>query len=254
MRKHLLHLLLPLFMLLSQQGAVWHGIGHLSGPHGGAPSGQTVATAHGAPDDGKTYADADDLSTEQLSETLTMAGLEVEELQPVAPAFTQIVVGEIKEAAQHPNADRLRVCQVDVGQGSLLNIVCGAPNARVGIRVPCALVGAELPHGPQVFFVNVGQHLQAAEVGDFEQIFVRVDHIADVEILFDDHAVDCSFDFDFGPLALEPRREGVEYRVDHEREIAELSLRWDAIAETHAEADEPGRRATLAALRDALLQ
>ncbi|MBO9689144.1 DUF2946 family protein [Roseateles chitosanitabidus] len=68
MRKHLLHLLLPLFMLLSQQGAVWHGIGHLSGPHGGAPSGQTVATAHGAPDDGKTYADADDLSTEQLCE------------------------------------------------------------------------------------------------------------------------------------------------------------------------------------------
>ena len=62
-------------------------------------------------------------------------------------AFTNIVVGEIKEAVQHPNADRLRVCQVDVGQGSLLNIVCGAPNARVGIKVPCALAGAELPPG-----------------------------------------------------------------------------------------------------------
>ena len=88
-----------------------------------------------------------DLTTQQLADTLTMAGLEVEELQPVAPPFTKIVVGEIKEAVQHPNADRLRVCQVDVGQGSLLNIVCGAPNARVGIRVPCALVGAELPPG-----------------------------------------------------------------------------------------------------------
>jgi phenylalanyl-tRNA synthetase beta chain len=87
------------------------------------------------------------LSTQQLADTLTMAGLEVEELRPVAPPFTQVVVGEIKEAVQHPNADRLRVCQVDVGQGSLLNIVCGAPNARAGIKVPCAMVGAELPPG-----------------------------------------------------------------------------------------------------------
>ncbi len=87
------------------------------------------------------------LDTQQLADTLTMAGLEVEEVKPVAPPFTNIVVGQIKEAVQHPNADRLRVCQVDVGQGALLNIVCGAPNARVGIKVPCALVGAELPPG-----------------------------------------------------------------------------------------------------------
>ncbi|MDQ3060550.1 MAG: phenylalanine--tRNA ligase subunit beta [Pseudomonadota bacterium] len=87
------------------------------------------------------------LTTQQLADTLTMAGLEVEELKPVAPPFTKIVVGEIKEAVQHPNADRLRVCQVDVGQAELLNIVCGAPNARVGIKIPCALVGAELPPG-----------------------------------------------------------------------------------------------------------
>jgi len=87
------------------------------------------------------------LSTAQLAETLTMAGLEVEELKPVAPPFRNIVVGEIKEAVQHPNADRLRVCKVDVGQPELLTIVCGAPNARAGIKVPCALVGAELPPG-----------------------------------------------------------------------------------------------------------
>ena len=85
------------------------------------------------------------LSTQQLADTLTMAGLEVEALQPVAPPFTRIVVGEIKEAVQHPNADRLRVCQVDVGQGKLLSIVCGAPNAAAGLVVPCALVGARLP-------------------------------------------------------------------------------------------------------------
>ncbi|MBS0468207.1 MAG: phenylalanine--tRNA ligase subunit beta [Proteobacteria bacterium] len=99
------------------------------------------------------------LSTQELADTLTMAGLEVEELAPVAPPFTKIVVGEIKEAQQHPDADRLRVCQVDVGQGALLNIVCGAPNARVGIKVPCAMVGAELPPGEdgKPFLIKVGK-------------------------------------------------------------------------------------------------
>ena len=87
------------------------------------------------------------IGSEELAETLTMGGFEVEERRPAAPPFIKIVVGEIKEAVQHPNADRLRVCQVDAGQGALLNIVCGAPNARPGIKVPCALVGAELPPG-----------------------------------------------------------------------------------------------------------
>jgi tRNA-binding EMAP/Myf-like protein len=95
----------------------------------------------------------------QLADTLTMAGLEVEELKPCGATFTGIVVGEIKEAVQHPDADRLRVCQVDAGQGALLNIVCGAPNARVGIKVPCALVGAELPPGEdgKPFLIKVGK-------------------------------------------------------------------------------------------------
>jgi phenylalanyl-tRNA synthetase beta chain len=99
------------------------------------------------------------LSTQQLADTLTMAGLEVEELQPVAPPFGGVVVGEIKAVAQHPNADRLRVCQVDVGAPALLHIVCGAPNARVGIRVPCATVGAELPPGAdgKPFLIKLGQ-------------------------------------------------------------------------------------------------
>ncbi len=99
------------------------------------------------------------LTTQQLADTLTMGGLEVEELRPVAPPFSRIVVGEIKEAVQHPGADRLRVCTVDAGQGALLNIVCGAPNARAGIKVPCALVGAELPPGDdgQPFHIKLGQ-------------------------------------------------------------------------------------------------
>ena len=99
------------------------------------------------------------ISTAQLAETLTMAGLEVEDLDPVAPPFTGIVVGEIKEAVQHPNADRLRVCKVDVGQAEWLDIVCGAPNARVGIRIPCAMVGAQLPPGEdgKPFIIKIGK-------------------------------------------------------------------------------------------------
>lgn len=100
-----------------------------------------------------------DLTSEQLADVLTMGGLEVEEMRTAAPDFSGIVVGEIKEAVQHPDADRLRVCQVDVGQGDLLNIVCGAPNARVGIRVPVATVGAVLPPGEdgKPFKIKVGK-------------------------------------------------------------------------------------------------
>ena len=63
------------------------------------------------------------INTQQLADTLTMAGLEVEEMHPVAPPFSHVVVGEIKSAEQHPNADRLRVCQVDVGAAQALQIV-----------------------------------------------------------------------------------------------------------------------------------
>lgn len=99
------------------------------------------------------------LTSQQLADTLTMAGLEVEELRPFAPAFTGVVVGQILSAEQHPNADRLRVCQVDVGQGAPLNIVCGAPNARAGIRIPCATVGALLPPGEdgKPFAIKLGK-------------------------------------------------------------------------------------------------
>jgi len=102
------------------------------------------------------------LSTAELAECLTMAGLEVEEVQPVAPPFSKIVVAEIVAAEQHPNADRLRVCQVDAGPYSKdgpLQIVCGAHNARVGIKVPLALVGAQLPPGGdgKPFEIKVGQ-------------------------------------------------------------------------------------------------
>ena len=85
------------------------------------------------------------LNTTELADLLTMAGMEVEELRSAAPPFNGVVVGLVLAVERHPDADRLNVCQVDVGAAAPLNIVCGAPNVRVGIKVPCATVGAELP-------------------------------------------------------------------------------------------------------------
>ncbi|MBL8447752.1 MAG: phenylalanine--tRNA ligase subunit beta [Zoogloeaceae bacterium] len=86
-----------------------------------------------------------DLTSDELGHLLTMAGLEVEEQVAAAPPFEKVVVGRILTAEPHPNADKLRICRVDVGQAEPLQIVCGAPNASVGLLVPCALVGARLP-------------------------------------------------------------------------------------------------------------
>jgi phenylalanyl-tRNA synthetase beta chain len=86
-----------------------------------------------------------DMPVDKLARALTMGGLEVEEVAPVAAAFSGIVVGHVKSVAPHPNADKLRVTQIDAGTGTLLNIVCGAPNVAEGQKVPCALVGAKLP-------------------------------------------------------------------------------------------------------------
>ncbi|HRH15122.1 MAG TPA: phenylalanine--tRNA ligase subunit beta [Azonexus sp.] len=85
------------------------------------------------------------LSSEELAHLLTMAGLEVEELDPVAPRFDDVVVAQVLEVTRHPDADRLNVCRVDTGRGEPATIVCGAPNVAIGQRVPCALPGAQLP-------------------------------------------------------------------------------------------------------------
>jgi phenylalanyl-tRNA synthetase beta chain len=85
------------------------------------------------------------LDTHQLAHALTMAGLEVEALTPAAPPFANVVVAKILSAEKHPDADRLRVCQVDVGEAAPVTIVCGAPNAAAGLKVPCARPGAKLP-------------------------------------------------------------------------------------------------------------
>ena len=100
------------------------------------------------------------ISSDALADVLTMAGMEVEESKPAAPPFSGVVVGHVLSVERHPNADRLNVCRVDAGTGATLNIVCGAPNVRAGVKVPCALVGASLPpaeEGGKPFAIKLGQ-------------------------------------------------------------------------------------------------
>ncbi len=85
------------------------------------------------------------LTTDELAEAMTMAGLEVEEVQSIAPEFTGVVVGHVLECVDHENSDHLHVCKVDAGTGEILQIVCGAPNVKTGVKVPCATIGAVLP-------------------------------------------------------------------------------------------------------------
>ena len=85
------------------------------------------------------------VSTDDLVEQLTMAGLEVDSVEPAAPAFTGLVVGEVLAVEAHPDADKLKVCSVSNGDDTPLQVVCGAPNVHVGMKAPLALVGARMP-------------------------------------------------------------------------------------------------------------
>ena len=84
-------------------------------------------------------------SSDELAHALTMAGIEVENIQSVASSFDKVVVAEVIAVEKHPTADRLKVCNVKIGNEDQLQIVCGAPNVSIGVKVPCALVGANLP-------------------------------------------------------------------------------------------------------------
>ncbi len=90
------------------------------------------------------------LDARQIGHLLTMSGLELDALTPAAPPFSNVVVARIAEIAPHPDAAKLRVCQVEDGSGARLQVVCGAPNARAGLVTALARVGAELPNGVQI--------------------------------------------------------------------------------------------------------
>lgn len=111
------------------------------------------------------------LDSEALAETITLAGLEVDDVQRAGPPLPGVVVAEIVGIAPHPDADRLRVCQVACGEPEPLQIVCGAPNAALGLKVPLAMVGAELPAGMKIKpaklrgVASSGMLCSAAELG-----------------------------------------------------------------------------------------
>ncbi|MCX4186495.1 phenylalanine--tRNA ligase subunit beta [Methylophaga sp. OBS4] len=86
-----------------------------------------------------------ELDTTALVEKLTQAGLEVDAVEPVAGEFSGVLVGQVKSVVPHPDADKLRLCQVDVAADELLDIVCGAANVREGLKIPVAVIGAVLP-------------------------------------------------------------------------------------------------------------
>src|SRR6266516_1724167 len=81
----------------------------------------------------------------ELGARLTLAGFELDALELAAPPFSAVVVAEILSAERHPQADKLQVCQVSVGSGAPVQIVCGAANARAGLKSALAVVGAKLP-------------------------------------------------------------------------------------------------------------
>ena len=91
-----------------------------------------------------------DVGDSELSEKLTMAGLEVDRIAPVAPAFEGLVVGHVVNCDKHPNADKLRLCEIDIGDGSNLQIICGAPNVKKDLKVVVAMVGSVLPSGLKI--------------------------------------------------------------------------------------------------------
>lgn len=91
-----------------------------------------------------------DVAPHLLSEKLSLAGFEVEEVIEKRLDYPKVVVGKVTKVEKHPNADKLTVCQVETGTGNLLNIICGAPNVAAGQIVPVALVGADLPNGLRI--------------------------------------------------------------------------------------------------------
>lgn len=90
------------------------------------------------------------LDEQQLAALLTMAGLEVDSLNPVAGLFSQVIVAQVESTSPHPQADRLTLCEVNTGSEKRLKIVCGAANVRSGLKVALAQVGANLPSGLQI--------------------------------------------------------------------------------------------------------
>lgn len=136
-----------------------------------------------------------EITTEELSDQLTMAGLEVDSVEPAAAEFSGVVIGEVISKGSHPDADKLSVCTVDVGEDETLQIVCGAQNVAADMRVPVAVVGAVLPGGFEIKKANLrgaksmGMICSAAELGleDASEGIMPLPHDAPIGADFRDY-------------------------------------------------------------------
>ncbi|MFT5677401.1 MAG: phenylalanyl-tRNA synthetase beta chain, partial [Paraglaciecola sp.] len=125
------------------------------------------------------------ITTEQLSDQLSMAGLEVDAVEPVAAEFSGVVVGEVVECGQHPNADKLQVTKINVGEDELLDIVCGAPNCRQGIKVAVAKVGAVLPGDFKIKKAKLRGEPSFGMLCSFSELGLSDDHDGILELPLD---------------------------------------------------------------------
>ena len=125
------------------------------------------------------------ISSEALSDQITMAGLEVDGVDPVSGAFNGVVVGEVVECGQHPNADKLRVTKVNVGGDRLLDIVCGAPNCRQGLKVAVATVGAVLPGDFKIKAAKLRGEPSEGMLCSFSELGISEDHDGIIELPLD---------------------------------------------------------------------
>jgi phenylalanyl-tRNA synthetase beta chain len=123
-----------------------------------------------------------EISSEMLANQLTMAGLEVEDVEKVAGDFTGVVVGKVVECMQHPNADKLRVTKVDIGKAELLDIVCGAPNCRQGLTVACATVGAVLPDDFKIKAAKLRGEPSEGMLCSYSELGISDDHNGIIEL------------------------------------------------------------------------
>jgi phenylalanyl-tRNA synthetase beta chain len=122
------------------------------------------------------------ISTDELSEQLSMAGLEVDDVAAVAEEFTGVVVGEVVECGQHPDADKLQVTKINIGDEVLLDIVCGAPNCRVGIKVAVAIVGAVLPGNFKIKKAKLRGQPSLGMLCSFSELGMGDDHSGILEL------------------------------------------------------------------------
>src|SRR5882757_657115 len=164
----------------------------------------------------------------ELGSRLTMAGFELDALELAAPEFVQVVVAEILSAERHPQADKLQVCRVSIGQGEPLQIVCGASNARAGLKTALAMVGAKLPGGLEIKAAKLrdvesfGMLCSAKELGLAETSAGILELPADAPVgtplreylALDDYVLD---------LAITPNRGDAMSVVGIAREVAALT-------------------------------